>query len=509
MASLGKADRRATVIMPAVHLPIGALVLAGIGSAGVAHRAFPLRASHGAIAAAMSLVDSADRERPAERFDVAVVGGGSAGISICAMLRARAPLLRVALVDPSETHSYQPAWSLVGANSYHAADSRRAMASVIPAGVEWIRRPVLSFDPAADTLYLGSEPTNSTTGAPASDSRLSYDRLVVCPGLELDWRAIDGLAETLGANGVTSNYDYASSKYTAELVRSMPPGGRAVFTQPPGAIKCAGAPQKAMYLSSFDWESRRLLPSMSVEFYTASPTLFGVEAFVPALKSYIDRYGVSTHFEHTLVKVDGPNRLATFASADGATVETRFDMLHVVPPMRAVQCVRESALAGASGYVEVNHETLRHTRFKNVWGAGDAIDTPNAKTGAAVRKQAPIVVHNLLQDVQASTDGNAHRTVAIYDGYGACPVLVEKGVAMLAEFGWGGKLLPSFPPWLLDGTQPSRLAWLFVTLALPPFYWHVLLPGRTILDPLSWPEVITSEEYKQRKPAEAAAGGCA
>lgn len=255
VASLGKADRpttRATVIMPAVHLPIGALVLAGIGSAGVAHRAFPLGASHGAIAAAMSLVDSADRERPAERFDVAVVGGGTAGISICAMLRARAPLLRVALVDPSETHSYQPEWSLVGANSYDAADGRRAMESVIPVEVEWIRRPVLSFDPAADTLYLGSEPTSSTTGAPASDSRLSYDRLVVCPGLEFDWRAMDGLAETLGANGVTSNYDYASSKYTAELVRSMPPGGRAVFTQPPGAIKCAGAPQKAMYLSSFD-----------------------------------------------------------------------------------------------------------------------------------------------------------------------------------------------------------------------------------------------------------------
>mmetsp|Transcript_12093 Transcript_12093/g.39728 ORF Transcript_12093/g.39728 Transcript_12093/m.39728 type:complete len:220 (+) Transcript_12093:779-1438(+) len=145
---------------------------------------------------------------------------------------------------------------------------------------------------------------------------------------------------------------------------------------------------------------------MSVEFYTASPTLFGVEAFVPALKSYIDRYGVSTHFEHTLVKVDGPNRLATFTSADGATVETRFDMLHVVPPMRAVECVRESPLADASGYVEVNPETLRHTRFGNVWAAGDAVNAPNSKTGAAARKQAPVVVHNLLQDVQASTDEN-------------------------------------------------------------------------------------------------------
>jgi sulfide:quinone oxidoreductase len=457
-------------------------------------------------------MDSADSNRP-KRFDVAVVGGGSAGISICAMLRAREPSLRVALVDASETHSYQPAWSLVGANSFDAPDSRRAMASVIPAGVEWIRRSVRSFDPAANTLYLGAEPASiipsDTAASGDSDSSLRYDRLVVCPGLELDWPAIEGLAETLGANGVTSNYDYASSQYTAELVRSMPPGSRAVFTQPPGPIKCAGAPQKAMYLSCFDWESRGLLPSMSVAFYTATPTLFGVEAFVPALDSYIHRYGVSTHFEHTLTKVDGPNRIATFARADGTNADTRFDMLHVVPPMHTVQCVRESPLAGAAGYVEVNIETLHHTRFRNVWALGDAIDAPNAKTGAAVRKQAPVVVHNLLQDVHASTHGNARRTVAIYDGYGACPVLVEKGRAILAEFGWGGKLLPSFPPWLLDGTKPTRLAWLFVTLALPPFYWHVLLPGRAALDPLSRPEVITAEEYKKRKPAEAAAGGCA
>mmetsp|Transcript_12092 Transcript_12092/g.39723 ORF Transcript_12092/g.39723 Transcript_12092/m.39723 type:complete len:468 (+) Transcript_12092:42-1445(+) len=390
------------------HSLLLALVLAHTGSAYVAPPVSSLRPWRRPTRATACLVPSAGGERPVERFDVAVVGGGSAGISICAMLRSSAPSLRVALVEPSETHSYQPAWSLVGANSYDAAASRRPMASVLPPGVEWIRRPVRSFDPAADTLHLGAEPASSTVGdTGASDaSCLRYNRLVVCPGLELDWGAIEGLAETLGANGVCSNYDYSTAQYTAELVRSMRAGARAVFTQPPSPIKCAGAPQKAMYLSAFDWESRGLLPSMSVAFYTATPTIFGVPAFVPALESYIDRYGASTHFEHTLSKVDGPRGLATFARADGTTVETRFDMLHVVPPMRAVECVRESPLADASGYVEVNPETLRHTRFGNVWAAGDAVNAPNSKTGAAARKQAPVVVHNLLQDVQASTDEN-------------------------------------------------------------------------------------------------------
>jgi sulfide:quinone oxidoreductase len=86
------------------------------------------------------------------------------------------------------------------------------------------------------------------------------------------------------------------------------------------------------------------------------------------------------------------------------------------------------------------------------------------------------------------------RSTALYDGYGACPLAVERGKVVLAEFGWGGKLLPSFPRWLIDGTRPSRLAWLVKTRLLPQLYWHVTLPGREALDPLAKPTVVPAEQ---------------
>lgn len=181
----------------------------------------------------------------------------------------------------------------------------------------------MGFEPESDTLRLGGLADGSSSGA-----TLEYDRLVVAPGLELNWGAIEGLAETLGTNGVTSNYTYDCCQYTAQLVREMKPNRRVVFTQPPMPIKCAGAPQKALYLSASTWETAGLLPSLDLAFYSSTPVLFGVADFVPTLMSYMHRYGASLHFQHTLVKVDGTLRVATFKTADGATVETPFDMLH-------------------------------------------------------------------------------------------------------------------------------------------------------------------------------------
>ncbi|HZG32061.1 MAG TPA: pyridine nucleotide-disulfide oxidoreductase, partial [Sphingopyxis sp.] len=102
----------------------------------------------------------------------------------------------------------------------------------------------------------------------------------------------------------------------------------------------------------------------------------------------------------------------------------------------------------------------------------DVAATTNAKTAAAARKQAPVVALNAL----AALDGAP--PVAAYDGYGSCPLTVEAGRIVLAEFGYGGKLLPTFPKWLIEGTRPSRLSWLLKEKILPPVYWHGMLRGR-------------------------------
>ncbi len=403
------------------------------------------------------------RQRAAEEdYDIVVVGGGSAGIAAAASILKRRDHLRLAVVEPNEDHYYQPGWTMVGAGVFDAAVTRREEARLIPKGAHWVKAAARSFQPDANQVML------------QDGRRLSYKVLIVCPGIKLDWDAIPGLAATLGRNGVTSNYRYDLAPYTHRLVKAFK-GGRALFTQPVMPIKCAGAPQKAMYLSCHRWEKAGVLGAADVHFHTAGGVLFGVPDYVPALMDYVERYGINLHFGSRLVELDGPRQTAVFERADGKGTQRaaeRFDMIHVVPPQVAPDFIRESPLAAASGFVEVDETTLRHPQYSNIFALGDACSASNAKTAAAARAQAPVVAVNAL----AALDGRP--PAAAYNGYGSCPLTVEAGKIVLAEFGYGGKLLPSFPGWLIDGSRPSRLSWLLKDTILPPVYWHGMLKGR-------------------------------
>ncbi|WP_373947094.1 TIGR01244 family sulfur transferase [Paracoccus marcusii] len=400
--------------------------------------------------------------RPDATHDVVIVGAGAAGISVAASLLSRKPGLDIAIIDPADVHYYQPGWTLVGAGVFTADQTAKDLASLIPSGVTLIKGAVAAFEPASNAVIL------------EGCRVVGYERLVVCPGLKLDWARIPGLVETLGQNGVTSNYRYDLAPYTWKLVQAMR-RGRAIFTQPPMPIKCAGAPQKAMYLSGDAWHRAGVLKDIDIQFMNAGGVLFGVKDYVPALMNYVRKYDATLNFFHNLVRIDGPARTAWFDVAAPDTpvrrVEVAFDMIHVTPPQTAPDFIRVSPLADAAGWVDVDQATLRHKTHDNIWSLGDVMNAPNAKTAAAARIQAPVVAENIAADI----DGRPAR--AQYNGYGSCPLTVERGKIVLAEFGYGGKLLPSFPRALIDGTRPSRAAWLLKERILPPVYWRGMLRG--------------------------------
>ncbi|MBC3257659.1 NAD(P)/FAD-dependent oxidoreductase [Pseudomonas paralactis] len=399
--------------------------------------------------------------------DIVVIGGGSAGIGLLASLLKRDPQLNIILIEPNDYHCYQPAWTLVGGGAYDLYKTRRPLAEVLPNGVSWVQAAVSEVLPDENTLVLDS------------GQRVTWKNLIVCPGLRLAWEKIEGLQDTLGQHGVTSNYSYEHAAYTWQLVQQLK-GGKALFTQPAMPIKCAGAPQKALYLSCDHWLKQGALKNIEVEFNLAGAALFGVPTFVPPLMKYVEKYNAHLAFNSNLIKVDGPARKAWFEIKDAAgnvsVEEKAFDMLHVVPPQVAPDFIRESALADAAGWCEVNPHSLQHLRYPHVFGLGDVCGTANAKTAAAVRKQIVVVAENLL----------ALRKQAPlplkYDGYGSCPLTVEKGKVVLAEFGYGGKLLPTFA---LDPTQARRSMWFLKATLLPWFYWNGMLKGREWLTRLS------------------------
>jgi sulfide:quinone oxidoreductase len=396
-------------------------------------------------------------------FEVVIVGGGAGGISVAASLKSRKPGLEIAVIDPADIHYYQPGWTMVGGGIFDAQTTAKTMGSLIPKGVQWIKSAVAAFEPKNNAVILDGCRV------------VKYDRLVVCPGLKLDWNKVQGLEETLGRNGVTSNYRYDLAPYTWQLVKQMREG-RAIFTQPPMPIKCAGAPQKAMYLSGDAWFRRGVLKNIDIQFMNAGGVLFGVKDYVPALMEYVEKYDATLNFFHNLVSVDGPAKKATFKveepNTDPSMVTVEFEMMHVCPPQTAPDFIRVSPLADAAGWVDVDQATLRHKEFENIWSLGDVMNAPNAKTAAAARKQAPTVADNIVADIAGRS------AVAQYDGYGSCPLTVERGKIVFAEFGYGGTLKPSFPRFLLDGTKPSRAAWFLKETLLPPIYWKAMLKGK-------------------------------
>ncbi len=397
------------------------------------------------------------------KHQIVIVGGGSAGIAVASSLLARMAGLDIAIIDAAEKHYYQPGFTLVGAGVFTDQQTVRTTASIMPSGVKWVKGMVASFDPENSSVEL------------EGGQSVSYEHLIVAPGLKLDWDAVEGLNDTLGRNGVTSNYRFDLAPYTFELVKGLK-SGRALFTQPPMPIKCAGAPQKALYLSADHWFRNKALKDIDIQFYNAGPVLFGVKDYVPALMEYIEKYNATLQFSHNLTKVDGDAKKAWFTKTDAdgnkETIETEFDMMHVCPPQTAPDFIRSSPLADGAGWVDVDQHSLQHKTYDNIWSLGDVMNAPNAKTAAAARKQAPIVANNLVRSINNSGE-ECH-----YDGYGSCPLTVERGKIVLAEFGYGGKLLPSFPNWVNDGMKPTRRAWFLKEKMLPAIYWGGMLKGR-------------------------------
>jgi sulfide:quinone oxidoreductase len=391
---------------------------------------------------------------------VLIVGGGTAGITVAASLRKRGSRLDIAIVEPSDQHYYQPAFSLVGAGQYALDDTRRREETLVPSGVSLIRAGASGFRPDANAVDLTSGDT------------IAYDWLVTATGIVLDWDKVSGLRETLGKNGVCSNYSPEHAPYTWQCVQALKPGAKLVFTQPPLPFKCPGAPQKAAYLTADYLRRKGRLPGTQIDYYVHAPVIFGVPYFARELTKVAARYGIAVHYQHNLVAVDGASRVATFevvgGDGQGKRIEAPFDMLHASPPQSPPAVVKSSPLANPAGYVEVNQNTLRHARFANVFALGDVCSAPNSKTAAAVRKQAPVVVRNLLAAIAGGP------VEASYDGYASCPLTTAIGKVIMAEFIYGGKVTPTLP---LDPSKERGINWWIKKTALPIFYWHYMLKG--------------------------------
>jgi sulfide:quinone oxidoreductase len=388
-----------------------------------------------------------------------IIGGGTAGISVAARLR-RAGEQDVAVLDPSLSHHYQPLWTLVGGGRAPLKESIRPQESVMPKGVRWIRRAAVAVDPEGQEVTLDDGGT------------VSYDHLVVCPGIQLDWGRVPGLEAGLGKDGLSSNYLPHTAPATWRFIRETR-SGSAVFSMPTGAIKCGGAPQKIAYLAADYWRKQGVLGRIDVHLVIPGAAIFGVPEFARVLDDVVRRYGIKVHYgsEVTEVRPEAREVVVTDLGTGGRTT-LPYDMAHLVPPQSAPDWIKHSPLSDAddpAGYVEIDKHTMRHVRYPNVWALGDAGSSPNSKTGAAVRKQAPVVVENLLATM------SGREPTASYNGYSSCPLTTARNKMLLAEFDYSGQPTPSIP--VIDTIRERTDMWYLKRRGLPFLYWNLMLRG--------------------------------
>lgn len=394
-------------------------------------------------------------------YQVLIAGGGNGGISVAAQLLRKQPGLDIAIIEPSDKHYYQPAWTLVGGGDFDINDTVRSEADYIPEKATWIKDKVAQFLPDENKVVL------------ASGEAVTYDWLVVSIGIQLNWSAIKGLEGNLGKNGVTTNYLFNIAPYTFECFRNFK-GGKALFTSPNTPVKCGGAPQKTMYLAADYFRKQGLLNQSDIHFYSGGTMIFGVKKYAETLNKVIQRYGIKTHFKHNLVEIRADEKKAVFETErDGEKVQVieNYEFIHITPPQSAPDVVRVSPLAvpdSPGGWLDVDKGTLRHNRYKNVFGLGDNTSTPNAKTGAAIRKQAPVLVENLYRSI------TGQQMDAMYTGYGSCPLITGYGKLVLAEFDYNNEPMETFP---FDQAEERWTMYQLKKRVLPWLYWNKILKG--------------------------------
>jgi sulfide:quinone oxidoreductase len=393
----------------------------------------------------------------ATHHQVVIIGGGTAGISVAARLSKAPNRSDVAIIEPSHKHYYQPLWTLVGGGVFPKEVTEKDEASLIPKGATWIRDAVMELYP--DENYVITR----------EGKKIGYDFLVVAPGIQLDWDKVKGLKENIGRKGVCSNYAYEYVNTTWENIQNFK-GGAAIFTYPNTPIKCGGAPQKIMYLADDYFRKSGIRDRTTVIFASAMGSIFSVKKYADALDKVVARKGIETKYRHNLIEIRGETKEAIFEQLDtGETVTLPYNMIHVTPPMSAPDFIKHSPLADEAGWVEVDKHTLQHRRYPNIFGLGDASSLPTSKTGAAVRKQAPTLVKNLLAVMRGRTQ------TAQYDGYTSCPLVTGYGRLIMAEFDYNLQPKETFP---FDQSKERYSMYLLKAYGLPKLYWHGMLKGR-------------------------------
>ncbi|MCA0042903.1 NAD(P)/FAD-dependent oxidoreductase [Celeribacter litoreus] len=421
-----------------------------------------LAAGATALAATSSAVQAAGLKTNAK---IVIIGAGAGGTALANRLMDRLEGAQITLIDPRKEHLYQPGLTLVAAGLKPADYVLSATTDWLPKGVALIQEKAAAIDPVAKTV------------ATESGQTLSYDFLVVAPGLVLDHDAIDGFSlDMVGNNGIGALYagpQYAAATWKAAS-KFIEEGGHGVFTRPATEMKCAGAPLKHTFLIDDRLRRAGTRGKAEISYVAPQTSLFGVPIVSEKVRMLFGDRGIDPIYCQTVKSIDAGAKRVTFASPDGDQ-EMDYDYIHLIPPQRAPEVIRQSGLSWADkwtdqGWVECDMSTLQHLRYPEVWALGDVAGVPKGKTAASVKWQVPVVEDQIVSAIAGKSPSET------YNGYTSCPMITKIGRAMLVEFDYQNNLTPSFPG-IIPPLEELWISWLMKEVALKATY-NAMLRGK-------------------------------
>lgn len=432
------------------------------GDADAARRRFLALAAAGAAGAALPAQAQA-RNKLKTSARIVIAGAGAAGLTAASRLSAALDGARITIIDARMPHYYQPGFTLVGAGIKPPNYVVSNTADYIPAHVDWVQETVAEIDPDGNKVVTDR------------GKSISYDYLIVATGLSLHYEEIEGMETGLiGKQGIASIYNGPEAAHASwqALSEFIDRGGRGVFTRPGTEMKCAGAPLKYTFLAEDHAMRRSQRGKIEIEYFSNNKGLFSVPIVAEKVRMLFRERNIPVTYERVLTAIDPGRRIATFRTPQGSE-EQPYDFIHVIPPMRAASAVRNSPLPwqtgnwAEEGWMEVDRSTLRHMRYRNVFGVGDIAGVPKGKTAASVKWQVPVAVDHLVADIAGTS--SAER----YDGYTSCPLITRLGRAMLIEFDYENNLVHSFPG-AIAPLEELWVSWVMKTMALKPTYISML-----------------------------------
>jgi sulfide:quinone oxidoreductase len=413
------------------------------------------------IALTPGIASAANKVKTTAR--IVIAGAGAAGLASASRLSEALDGATITLIDARKEHFYQPGFTLVGSGIKPAGYTVSSTADYVPAGVKLVQERVAEFDPEGKKVVTESGKVHA------------YDFLVVATGMKLEYDLIEGMSEELiGQHGIGSIYhspEKAEATWHA-MSAFADKGGRGVFLRPNTEMKCAGAPLKYTFITDDYLNRRGQRNKAEVVYNSNNNALFSVPIVSEKVRMLFQERGIQVNYERVLKSIDPGKRIATFSTPAG-TEEQGYDFIHVIPAMRAPEPIRNSPLPwqsgpwAAEGWMEVDKGTLRHVRYRNVFGVGDIAGVPKGKTAASVKWQAPVAIDHIVAEIAGKTSD------ALYTGYTSCPLITRLGRAMLVEFDYQNNLVPSFPG-VIAPLEELWVSWVVKTMALKPTYISML-----------------------------------